>query len=438
MKFTVVSLGCPKNLTDAEVLAGELLAAGHQFVSDDSEAEAVIINTCAFLRSAVREAEGEIRHYLVFKKRGLYRKVIVTGCLSEAMGENLLKKYPGLNAVVGIHRLSDITKAFRKDGCYITGQQDGPIYSPLNKMRFTAGHSAYLKIADGCDNRCAYCLIPFIRGRFRSKPLEQLVREAGDLADSGAVEISLIAQDTTRYGEDIYGEPYLDRLLKELVKIKSVRWWRIMYAYPERVTDGLISVMRDNGTVCRYLDIPLQHISTPVLRAMRRLSTEDSIKEKIESLRSAMPDIALRTNFIAGFPGETDKDAEKLVSFIKETKFSNVGVFEYSPEKGTAAAEMDGQIPEEVKHARAEAVIEAQSRVLDGLNKELIGRETVFLADSEDRGRAFWDAPDIDGSVVPESHAGLSAGKFYSGRIISADAYVRKVSISGPADGSKK
>ena len=427
-KIFIVSLGCPKNLSDAEVMAGELASAGWRLAASEDEADAALINTCAFLGSAVKESEGEIKRLLRLKARGKLSKVIVTGCLVEREKDGLLKRFPGLDAAVGIHALASIARAVKESGSYILPV--GALNSPRFKARLTARHSAYLKIADGCNNRCAYCLIPSIRGGFRSKPPEQLAEEARRLAESGAVEISLIAQDTTTYGADLKGRPGLAGLLKELTRIKSVAWWRLMYVYPERLDKELIALMRGTGSVCRYLDMPLQHIATPVLKRMNRISTEKSIKAKIAELRKAMPDIALRTNFIVGFPGETDKDFKKLLGFVRSARLDNVGVFKYSPEPGTSAATMPGQVPEEVKEERADELIQAQSAVVDAINGELPGSTVKVLMDSPSFGRTYRDAPDIDGRVellqAEKSARTPKPGEIVSVKITEATGYLRR------------
>lgn len=425
-KLFIVSLGCPKNLSDAEVMAGELAAAGWELVSDEASADAALVNTCAFLSSAVEESEGEIRRLLRLKARRKLSKVLVAGCLVEREKGKLLERFPDLDALVGINALSKAAEAVELGKSYLLPPSPR-IDSPRLKARLTAAHSAYLKIADGCDNRCAYCLIPSIRGGFRSKPLESVVEEAQRLAASGAVEISLIAQDTTSYGADIYGRPRLADLLKELVKIKSVRWWRLMYVYPERVTKELIAVMKANKSVCRYLDMPLQHISGGVLKRMNRSSTEASIKAKIAELRRAMPDIALRTNFIVGFPGEKQADFKKLLAFVKASKFDNVGVFAYSREPGTSAAGFPDQVPQAVKTERVDALVRAQSGVVDAINAELRGRRLELLMDSPTFGRTYRDAPEIDGRVEVEAPpGGLKPGTFVKAKIISAAGYLRR------------
>ncbi|OGR96086.1 MAG: ribosomal protein S12 methylthiotransferase RimO [Elusimicrobia bacterium GWF2_62_30] len=426
-KIFIVSLGCPKNLSDAEVMAGELAAAGWELTGDEKDADAALINTCAFLGSAVKESEAEINRLLALKARGRLSKVMVTGCLVERERENLAARFPGLDAAVGIHALAEAAKALENDRIIIRSA-GGAISSPRLKARLTAAHSAYLKIADGCDNHCAYCLIPSIRGPFRSKPQEELLEEARRLADSGAVEISLIAQDTTSYGADLYGRPRIAELLAELVRIKSVKRWRLMYVYPERLTPKLLDVMRRNKSVARYLDMPLQHVSDPVLKRMNRTSTGRSIKAKLALLRRLMPDIALRTNFIIGFPGETEKDFKKLLSFVKEARLDNVGVFKYSREPGTPAAGLPDQVPEAVKEERAGALVSAQSAVVDSLNASLKGKTLQVLMDSPRFGRTYRDAPEIDGCVEvdPGAKPAPAAGQFVKVKITAASGYMRR------------
>lgn len=430
-KLFIVSLGCPKNLSDAEVMAGELAAAGWELTADEDGADAALVNTCAFLSSAVKESEDEIRRLLSLKARGKLSKVMVTGCLVEREKENLSARFPGLDALVGIHALAKAAKAIEEGRNYIL-PGEGPLSAPRLKTRLTAAHSAYLKVADGCDNRCAYCLIPSIRGPFRSKPVEELAEEARNLAESGAVEISLIAQDTTSYGKDLYGRPRLAWLLNELLQIKSVKWWRLMYVYPERLSKEVIEVMRANKSIVRYLDMPLQHVSDRILKRMNRASTEKSIKDKIAELRRAMPDIAIRTNFIVGFPGESTEDFNRLLGFVKKARLDSVGVFKYSREPGTAAAGFPGQVPEEVKEERAQALIAAQSRVLDGLNDGLKGKKLEVLMDSPVFGRTYRDAPEIDGRVEVEKPAGgrrLKAGDLVKVKITGATGYLRRAAL---------
>ena len=405
-KLFIVSLGCPKNLTDAEVMAGQLAAGGFELTTDETEADVVLINTCAFLSSAVKESETVIDRFIALKKRGKVSKIAVTGCLVEREKELLLRRFPQIDAVVGIHALDKIGSALNGETRYILPAA-APLTAPRLKLRLTAPHTAYLKVADGCDNRCAYCAIPIIRGPFRSKPLGQAVREAGDLAASGAREISLIAQDTTSYGADLYGRPKLYELLKKLLKLKGVDWLRLMYIYPEKLSSDLLKLMRDESRICGYLDMPLQHISDNILKKMNRRSTERSIKSKIASVRKFIPDIAFRTNFIVGFPGETEKDFEKLSAFVAETGFDNVGVFTYSREQGTPAAGLPGQIEEKVKAERMKRLISVQSRVVDKKNSRLIGKTVKVLMDCADFGRTEKDAPEVDGKVEVTQDSGF-------------------------------
>jgi len=425
MKTYIVSLGCPKNLTDTEEIMGTLQNAGIEIVTSEQDADALLINTCAFIKPAVTEAKAEIRRALKLKKNGRIKRVAVAGCLVQREGSALREQFPAVDAFIGIGSLEDAAKAL-KTGRDRFGKMPKTLASPKAKIRATMPHTAYLKLADGCNNRCAYCTIPYIRGPFRSKPLEEVVAEARALAEAGARELSLIAQDTTSYGQDLYGGSALCAAIKKIARIKEVRWIRIMYAYPERVTAELIALMAREPKVCRYLDIPLQHISDPVLRAMNRCSTEKLIREKIAALRAAMPDIAIRTNFIVGFPGETAQDFEKLKAFVRDMKFSNVGVFEYCREDGTPAAAMKKQVSTAVKKARAEELIGVQSRVVDALNKKLRGKVLDVMPDGERFGRSYMDAPDIDGGVVVDTPKPLEAGKIVRVKITGGEGYLRR------------
>jgi len=434
-KVFIVSLGCPKNLTDAEVMAGRLAAAGFEFTSDETEADIALINTCAFLGSAVKESEDEIKRLLSLKERGRIKKVAVTGCLAEREKDRLLRKFPGIDAVVGINALDLINSALNgARSCIIPAAL--PLAAPELKVRLTSPHTAYLKIADGCDNHCSYCAIPMIRGHFRSKPVADVLTEAADLSASGAAEISLIAQDTTSYGMDIYGRPRLYDLLKKLAAAPGIRWLRLLYVYPEKLSSEILKLMRDEKTVCRYLDMPLQHISDNVLKKMNRRSTELSIRSKLAAIKKFMPDAAVRTNFIVGFPGETEKDFKKLLKFVKDTGFAGVGVFKYSREPGTSAAGLPDQVPEKIKTARMNELIDAQSRIIDRLNTSLTGKTVEVLMDSANFGRTYRDAPEIDGKVevtAPKLTAAsrrkpaeLKAGDFVKVRITGASGYLRR------------
>ena len=398
MKFFIISLGCPKNLTNSEEFSARLLAHGHQLVFTPQEADTVIINTCGFISSAVKEGTEEIRHALELKRQGVIKRVAVTGCMVDRYREQMAKDFPEADTVFSIAAQDHVEDLIGQDGLFLESLANA-LYIPEYKMTLTATHTAYLKIADGCNYRCAYCTIPFIRGAYRSKPMEQIVQEARLLTQNGVKEISLIAQDTTSYGVDLYKKPSLVALLKKLLKIRGLGRLRIMYAYPNLVTQELADLMAGEEQIFHYLDIPLQHIADPVLKNMIRQCDGKKIKDTLDMLKKTVPDISLRTNFIVGFPQETQKDFNELKKFVREYEFDNMGVFEYFREKGTPAYEMK-QIPAAVKHQRARELEETQSRVIDKINKRLVGAEMEVIADGADFGRTYKDAPDIDGKVT--------------------------------------
>ncbi len=424
-KICLISLGCPKNLTDSEELLGNLKAFGHQIVQNENETDIAVLNTCAFIAPAVKEAETEIKKLINLKKSGRLEKIIICGCLVEREKIKLKKKFPQIDSIVSTKALDKITIAVKKNGAYLKTSSD-LLLSPNYKLRLTAEHSAYLKIADGCDNCCSYCLIPSLKGRFRSKSIEMIINETKDLLETGAKEISLIAQDTTNYGIDLYGKPVLPKLLKKLIKIPQLKWLRLMYLYPERLNKELLNLIKNEKIICKYLDIPLQHISDNVLKAMNRQSTEKSIREKITEIKKMMPNISLRTNFITGFPGETEKDFQKLLDFIKEVEFDYVGIFPYSKEKGTTAFNLKSQIPEKIKQERVNLLIDTQSAVIDKINARMINKKVRILMDNAKYGRTFAEAPDIDGTFLVESKKPLKPGSFVQAKIVEAVGYNRK------------
>ena len=423
MKFYLISLGCPKNLTNSEEFSARLLANGHQLVFSPDAADEIIINTCGFIASAVQEAKDEIRRALELKKQGIVKKVAVTGCLVERFKEQVAKEFPGIDTLFSIGAQEDIEKTLQTRGTVLEPLPSS-LYLPKYKMSLTAPHTAYLKIADGCNNRCAYCTIPFIRGNYRSKPMEDIVREARLMSQNGVREISLIAQDTTSYGIDLYGRVQFLPLLEKLLKIRGLKRLRIMYAYPHRMTREIARLMASTDKIFHYVDIPLQHIADPVLRRMNRHCDGAQIRRTLDMLKKEVPDISLRTNFIVGFPGETKKDFNELKKFAAEYEFDNMGVFEYFREKGTAAYEMK-QIPAAVKHERARELEEVQSRVIDKINKRLIGTTLEAIADGEDFGRTYKDAPDIDGKVTFTRP--VKAGSIFKARVVAAQGYEREV-----------
>lgn len=423
MKFFLISLGCPKNLTNSEEFSARLLAHGHQLVFTPQEADTVIINTCGFISSAVKEGTAEIRHALELKRQGVIKRVAVTGCMVDRYREQMAKDFPEADTVFSIAAQDHVEDLIGQDGLFLESLANA-LYIPEYKMTLTATHTAYLKIADGCNYRCAYCTIPFIRGAYRSKPMEQIVQEARLLTQNGVKEISLIAQDTTSYGIDLYKKPSLTDLLKKLLKIRGLGRLRIMYAYPNLVTQELADLMAGEEHIFHYLDIPLQHIADPVLKNMNRQCDGKKIKDTLDMLKKTVPDISLRTNFIVGFPQETQKDFNELKKFVREYEFDNMGVFEYFREKGTPAYEMK-QIPAAVKHQRARELEETQSRVIDKINKRLVGAEMEVIADGADFGRTYKDAPDIDGKVTFTKP--VPPGCIFYGRVVAAQGYEREI-----------
>ncbi len=423
MKFYLISLGCPKNLTNSEEFSARLLAKGHKMVFTPEKADEIIINTCGFIASAVKEAKDEIRYALELKKQGQVKKVAVTGCLVERFKEKIAAEFPELDTVFSIAAQETVENALKKRGT-ILEPLPKTLYLPEYKMSLTAPHTAYLKVADGCNNRCAYCTIPFIRGNYRSKPMKEVLQEAKLMIEAGVQEISLIAQDTTSYGMDLYGKPQLTELLEKLLKIKGLGRIRIMYAYPHRVTKELARLMASTDKIFHYLDIPLQHIADPVLKRMNRHCDAAQIRRTLDMLKTEVPDISLRTNFIVGFPGETKKDFNELKKFVKDYEFDNMGVFEYFREKSTAAYAME-QIPAKVKHKRAAELVEVQSRVIDKINKRLVGTTLEAIADGPDFGRTYKDAPDIDGKVT-FTHP-VETGRIFKARVVAAQGYEREL-----------
>ena len=416
-------MGCPKNLTNSEEFSARLLAHGHQLVLSPQEADTVIINTCGFISSAVKEGTAEIRHALELKRQGVIKRVAVTGCMVDRYREQMAKDFPEADTVFSIAAQDHVEDLIGQDGLFLESLANA-LYIPEYKMTLTATHTAYLKIADGCNYRCAYCTIPFIRGAYRSKPMEQIVQEARLLTQNGVKEISLIAQDTTSYGVDLYKKPSLVALLKKLLKIRGLGRLRIMYAYPNLVTQELADLMAGEEHIFHYLDIPLQHIADPVLKNMNRQCDGKKIKDTLNMLKKTVPDISLRTNFIVGFPQETQKDFNELKKFVREYEFDNMGVFEYFREKGTPAYEMK-QIPAAVKHQRARELEETQSRVIDKINKRLVGADMEVIADGPDFGRTYKDAPDIDGKVTFTKP--VPPGCIFYGRVVAAQGYEREI-----------
>ncbi len=431
-KIGFVSLGCSKNLVDTEVMLHSLVSAGYEITPEETEADIVIVNTCGFIESAKQESIDNILDIAWLKKNKKLKGIIATGCLVERYREEVMKEMPEVDALVGVGSLDKIVDAVRaveskktfcafddKESCRLGG----------DRVLTTPPHTAYLKIAEGCDNRCTYCAIPLIRGRLRSRPIEDLVNEAKDLEALGVKELCLIAQDTTRYGLDLYGEYKLDELVRALTRETSIPWIRLLYCYPDKITDGLVSELRDNDRLLKYMDIPIQHISDSVLAAMNRHGDSATIKDTIERLRAAVPDITLRTTVIVGFPGESEEQFSELCSFIKETRFDRFGAFTYSPEEDTPAALLPGQIDEQVKQDRYDTIMATQLRISEEKNEEKIGKTLRVLTEGYDvvaetyYGRSESDAPDVDGKIYFSSSKRHSAGEFVNVKILSALDY---------------
>ena len=407
-KVAFISLGCSKNLVDTEVMLHNLHKAGFEVTFEVEEAEIVIINTCGFIESAKQEAIDNILDANELKQWGKCKHLIATGCLVERYREDVMNELPELDAIVGVGSLEDIAEACREvmRGEKYTSFKDKNT-SPLGGGRIltTAPHTAYLKIAEGCDNRCTYCAIPLIRGKLRSRTIEDIVHEAKELDRAGVKELNLIAQDTSRYGLDLYGEYKLAELVREITKNTSIPWIRLLYCYPDKITDELIEEFNTNDRLVKYMDIPVQHISDTVLKRMNRHGGKDLIVDTIAKLRAKVPSITLRTTAMVGFPGETDEDFEELCQFIKDTRFDRFGAFTYSPEEDTEAALMPDQIDEQIKQDRYDILMQTQLTVAEELNNAKIGKKITVITDGYDSvaeiyfGRSEADAPDVDGKV---------------------------------------
>ena len=432
-KVSFISLGCSKNLVDTEVMLLNLHKAGFEVTFSPEEAEIVIINTCGFIESAKAESISEILDAAELKKWGKCKHIIATGCLVERYREEVFEELPEVEALVGVGSLSDIA-----DAC--TAVMRGERYSsfrdkdtaPLGGGRIltTLPHTAYLKVGEGCDNRCTYCAIPLIRGGFRSRTVEDIVHEARELERAGVVELNLIAQDTTRYGLDIYGEYSLARLVREICAATEIPWIRLLYCYPDKITDELIDELRDNPRLVKYMDIPIQHISDTVLTRMNRHGGSALIRETVKRLRERVPGITLRTTAMVGFPGETEEDFSELCEFVKEARFERFGAFTFSAEEDTPAAEMDGQIDEQVKQDRYDILMQTQLTTSEDILAREVGREMTVLCDGWDEiaevyyGRGEAHAPDVDGRVYIKAPRGtIAPGDFVRVKITDALDY---------------
>lgn len=433
MKILFVSLGCDKNLVDSEMMLGMLQEKGFSFTDDEAEADIVVVNTCCFIGDAKEESINTLLEMAQLKENGQIKALIAAGCLAQRYKEEIQKEIPEVDAIVGTTAIDSIVAAVEE---VLEGRKSNH-YADLNakpvtgKKRIvtTGGHFAYLKIAEGCNKRCTYCIIPKVRGNYRSVPIENLLKEASKLAEGGVKELILVAQETTLYGVDLYGEKRLPKLLHELAQIPGIYWIRILYCYPEEITEDLIRVIKEEPKVCNYLDIPIQHASDRILRRMGRKTDQADLRRIIGKLREEIPDICLRTTLITGFPGETQEDFEELLDFVDEMEFDRLGVFPYSQEEDTPAAEMEDQIPEEIKVGRQSQVMELQQEIAFEKAEDMVGRVLTVMVEGkitdEDAyvTRTYRDAPNVDGYLFLNTTATLMTGDFVKVLVTDSNEY---------------
>ncbi|RHA49925.1 MULTISPECIES: 30S ribosomal protein S12 methylthiotransferase RimO [Blautia] len=433
MKILFISLGCDKNLADSEEMLGLLTANGHEIVDSEEEADAIVINTCCFIHDAKEESVNTILEMAEYKKSGTCKALIVAGCMAQRYKEEIAQEIPEVDAVLGTTSYGDIVKALNE-------VQAGNVFQEFrdinelpedcgHRVITTGGHFGYLKIAEGCDKHCTYCIIPSLRGKFRSVPEERLLKQAEYMASQGVRELILVAQETTVYGTDLYGKKTLHLLLKKLCQIRGIRWIRVLYCYPEEIYDELIQVMKAEPKICHYLDLPIQHASDKILRRMGRRTSKQQLIDIITKLRREIPDIVLRTSLITGFPGETEEDHQELMEFVDEMEFDRLGVFTYSPEEGTPAETMEGQVPEEVKEARRDEIMELQQEISLDKGNDRIGQEVLVMiegkvsGESAYIGRTYGDAPKVDGYIFVQTGELLVTGDFAKVTVTGALEY---------------
>ena len=433
MKLLFVSLGCDKNLVDSEEMLGLLTRKGFEIVDDETQAEVIIINTCCFINDAKEESVNTILEMAEYKKAGSCKALIVTGCMAQRYKNEIIEEVPEVDAVLGTTSYEDIYRAIQEA---VDGKQFQEFksidYLPESlgrRVLTTGGHFGYLKIAEGCDKHCTYCIIPKLRGKFRSVPMERLLAQAREMAEEGVKELILVAQETTVYGTDIYGKKSLHVLLKELCKISGIRWIRVLYCYPEEIYDELIQTMKEEKKICHYLDLPIQHASDRILKRMGRRTTRAELVDIVNKLRGEIPDIVLRTTLITGFPGETEEDHEELMEFVDEMEFDRLGVFTYSPEEDTPAAGMPDQIPEEIKEERRDEIMELQQEISYDKGTNRIGQELLVMIEGKVAdesayiGRTYGDAPKVDGYIFVQTGELLMTGDFAKVRVTGALEY---------------
>ena len=433
MKILFISLGCDKNLVDTEVMLGMLASRGYEMTNDEQEADIIVINTCCFIHDAKEESIQNILEMAEYKKNGSAKALIVTGCMAERYRQEILDEIPEVDEVLGTtayDRILDaVDAALAGQHEVMTADLDALPLPETKRLVTTGGHFAYLKIAEGCDKHCTYCIIPKIRGNFRSVPMERLLKEAQDLAEQGVKELILVAQETTLYGKDPYGEKSLPKLLRELCKISGIRWIRILYCYPEEITDELIQVMKEEPKICHYLDLPIQHANDTILKRMGRRTSKQELIDIVQKLRKEIPDICLRTTLITGFPGETQEQHEEVMEFIDTLEFDRLGAFTYSPEEDTPAATFEDQIDEEVKEDRQADIMELQQEIAFDKAEDMIGREVLVMIEGKVAdenayvGRTYRDAPNVDGLIFINTDVELISGDFAKVKVTGALDY---------------
>ncbi len=433
MNILFISLGCDKNLVDSEVMLGLLDKKGYLIVDSEEDADIIVVNTCCFIHDAKEESIQTILEMAEYKKEGKLKALIVTGCLAQRYQQEIIDEIPEVDAVLGTtsydHIVEAVEEALAGNGHVVLEDVDALPDVKEKRLVTTGGHYAYMKIAEGCDKHCTYCIIPKLRGNYRSVPMEKLLAEAKTLADQGVKELILVAQETTVYGKDLYGEKSLHKLLRELCKISKIQWIRILYCYPEEIYDELIQTIKEENKVCHYLDLPIQHASDAVLKRMGRRTSKAQLVEIIEKLRKEIPDISLRTTLITGFPGETQEQHEELKDFVDEMEFDRLGVFTYSPEEDTPAATMTEQIPEEVKEDRQAELMELQQEIAFDLAEDMVGREVLVMIEGKVAdenayvGRTYKDAPNVDGLIFINTDEELMSGDFARVRVTGALEY---------------
>ena len=434
IRVGIVSLGCPKTLVDSEIILGKVCGAGYSITQDIEQSDVVLLNTCGFIQDAKEESIDAILKLLELKKEKKLLGVVVVGCLVQRYAEELQKEFPDVDAFLGSGDYMRIAEVLKKvtDGQKFVSVHKAGYLGDADEARvsLTPQHTRYLKISEGCDHACSFCVIPKLRGRYRSRHIADLVREAKQLADEGAKELVVIGQDITRFGWDYAGKSLLPQLLEALGGVRDIKWIRLLYTYPSTLTDEMIRAIAASKKICRYIDLPLQHISDKILSSMRRGTTKKQIVELIQKLRARIPGAVIRTSFIVGFPGETDEDFGELLAFMSEMKFERLGIFRYSQEEGSVAAEFPGQVPEKIKEERFHRAMQLQQEIAREVNRRYLGQELRVLVETRDEkdpdlwtGRSFMDAPEVDGSVLIRTKKEITAGKFYTAKITDTQDY---------------